>query len=493
MNESFYTYLGGPRTFWGGNRTKIINNNFFGMPMFGREKRMCNKINPLFLFAAAMQNNFMGVQMPFTFGGGYPLGNSIMPYQNIGLTPYYNFTKTQPQEGAGGIKPELTNLETVQNNMNQLGFTKNNGYSVTLTPEGKVQYAYTDEKGNTRLAYSLVELTKKTTPEASDTDTTSLEDSLATQGQDEVSDGSDKKDADEADEADDDTNVKNSDGVKPPSRKGSGFKKADLSNAKINGKNLEWKHYDKCSNYVKTNIKNNTTVDDLVDKMLVSVTGEDKDKTKATYKKWVIAANPGAIKDGKVVDVNKLDLPVYKTTASNNTTINTTSSSAGKTKPKNKVTSQSRIIAKQEDKDGSLKLVYKGSSNYIYKKNGSSSWDATAVFVIDGKEYTLKETGLSSKLDYYEITDQREIFADFKLIDPLTGHFQKDKKLFNKTENYNGYREEKVVTYTLEGNGQLNGAVISLKNGNVVLTKNPENNNSKSVLMDDIMLGNKKL
>ncbi len=34
MFESFYTYLHGPRTFWGSssNRT-IVNNNFFGPPM----------------------------------------------------------------------------------------------------------------------------------------------------------------------------------------------------------------------------------------------------------------------------------------------------------------------------------------------------------------------------------------------------------------------------------------------------------------------------
>lgn len=41
MPESFYTYLHGPRTFWGsGNRT-IINNNFFGMPMMPSFRGMC--------------------------------------------------------------------------------------------------------------------------------------------------------------------------------------------------------------------------------------------------------------------------------------------------------------------------------------------------------------------------------------------------------------------------------------------------------------------
>ena len=36
MNESFYTYLHGPRTFWGGSGSRtIINNNFFGAQPFG--------------------------------------------------------------------------------------------------------------------------------------------------------------------------------------------------------------------------------------------------------------------------------------------------------------------------------------------------------------------------------------------------------------------------------------------------------------------------
>lgn len=56
MSESFYTYLHGPRTFWGSGSRTVINNNFFGMPMFPPFRGMC--ATPMFGCNSLFGNSF---------------------------------------------------------------------------------------------------------------------------------------------------------------------------------------------------------------------------------------------------------------------------------------------------------------------------------------------------------------------------------------------------------------------------------------------------
>lgn len=444
---------------------------------------MCNcnnSINP-YLFAI-MQNGFMNFSPTMNFGG-YSYPNSILPYSNTGFMPYYNFTNTTSQEGAGGTANNTNNsLATFQNYMTRLGFTAANGYSVSQTSDGTLQFTY-DKDGKTVVASSLPELMSKisTNASAASEKPSSLEDAVVAQtdktDENEEVDEADKKDEVDNDDASPDASDEEGELKKTPAPKGKAkgakhFSMPDLQGQKIGGKELEWKGYQNTSDYVRKNVKNNMSVDDLVNVMLPK--GNDTEKAK--YKQWVIDANPNGIKDGKVANVNKLDLPVYKTAGSN-------SGTTKKVTYSNVVTN--KRIASQVEEEGKLNIKYNGTQNRIYKKNGSGSWDDDAIFVINGKNYTIKNSISNTKLDYYEITKQRKLGSSFKLIDPLTGHFNPDKKIFERNgEDVNGTPTSNKIHFVLEGNGALNGARIELKNGKVVLVKG-----NKEELMDNVMLG----
>lgn len=160
--------------------------------------------------------------------------------------PYYNFTNTS-NEGAGGANDSANNnLTTITNYMTSLGFTASNGYAVSQTSDGKLEYTY-NKDGKSYTASSLPELmTKMTTGTSPDEKVGSLEDSLTTvkpSSAEEVDDGDDTSREGAGDAGDD--------GVV---HKG-GYKKEDLTNVKINDKALEWKGFKNCSTYVKNNIK----------------------------------------------------------------------------------------------------------------------------------------------------------------------------------------------------------------------------------------------
>ena len=263
---------------------------------------MCN--NMMIQFMMAMQQ----MQQPYMWAGqtglNLPYTNTIMPSWGNTFTPYYNFSNTT-NEGAGGINNSTNNIRSMQNMMNQLGFTAANGYSVAQTSDGSLQFTY-NKDGKTYIAKSLADLISQINENKDTTPAGSLEDSIAIH----------KEENEEAPEEDDtvdddpDPASPSSPDEAPAPAKGN-FKKA--SGMKLAGKDLEWKSYneiDENNHKWKKSIKKDITVNELVKIMASRGNAEEKQQ----YKQWLIEANPNAIKNEKVVDVTKLDLPVYKTT-----------------------------------------------------------------------------------------------------------------------------------------------------------------------------------
>lgn len=424
---------------------------------------MCN--NMMIQFMMAM-NQLQ--QMPFMMtnqsGLSLPFPNSIMPTYGAGL-PYYDFSNTS-SEGAGGANTTGNNsLASTQNMMNQLGFTKANGYSVAQNADGSLLFTY-NKDGKTCIASTLRELMDNVNSNATD-NSSKLEDSLAVHKDDtdevaeEDSETPDETTPDAADETDSDTPA-------TPARQARAHK-ADLSGKKIGGKELEWKGYNKIDSntkvgkYIKDNVKNGTTLKRLVYVMLPRAT----EKEREMYKQWLIDGNPNGIVDGKVADVNKLDLPVYKTASAASTT--------------SKVTSASSKVAKVDEE----KITYyNNSKNSISKARGgwTNDSDTDAIFHINNYDYKLHGNGdYWDAFDYWDITNQRTSYQNDSsiLIDKKTGKFLPNNEILTKNKGFK-----------LEGAGPLNGAQIVLEKGNVVL----KDKNGKILgLMDDVMLGNVKV
>ena len=428
---------------------------------------MCNcnnSINP-YLFAI-MQSGFMNFSPTMNFGG-YSYPNSILPYSNTGFMPYYNFTNTTSQEGAGGTANNTNNsLATFQNYMTRLGFTAANGYSVSQTSDGTLQFTY-DKDGKTVVASSLPELMSKisTNASAASEKPSSLEDAVVAQtdktDENEEVDETDKKDEVDNDVASPDASDEEGEVKKTPAPKGKAkgakhFSMPDLQGQKIGGKELEWKGYQNTSDYVRKNVKNNMSVDDLVNVMLPK--GNDTEKAK--YKQWVIDANPNGIKDGKVADVNKLDLPVYKTAGSNKA-------------PKPWKNAKETHIKLPNNKTTEA-LSY--GKNYIYKEPSSiDSLDTDAVFVIDGHKYNLKSSGRT--YDYWSALGKRTSGQNENFIDHKTGKF-------NPKANWTKY----CKLTSDGGDGPLNDLPIKVEKGVVCIMFK-----GKAYPMDDVMSGNVKL
>lgn len=270
---------------------------------------MCN--NMMLQFIMAMQQ----MQMPYWGGASRNkqafLGSSIMPnYYNLAsYPPYYSFGNTSA-EGAGGADTS-SNLTSMQNMMDKLGFTSANGYSVAQNANGTLQFTY-NKDGKTYIANSLPDLMNQVNNKEEEKESKSLEDSLVAHEAD-PEDATDPEKAPDADEPDNDvTDPDDDDTAHKATEKH--FSRADLSQETINGKHLEWKNYNSTSDYVKGHVKKGMSVDNLVKVMLPKVT----DKTILDkYKQWVIDCNPNGIVDDKVADLNKLDLPVYKTQSAN--------------------------------------------------------------------------------------------------------------------------------------------------------------------------------
>ena len=360
---------------------------------------MCNNFGINQYLMMAMQGNGLYNFMPQLNLGATPQYQfPLMQFaNNFSTMPYYNFTNTS-NEGAGAANDSANNnLTTITNYMTSLGFTASNGYAVSQTSDGKLEYTY-NKDGKSYTASSLPELmTKMTTGTSPDEKVGSLDDSLTTvkpSNAEEVDDG-DNTSREGAGDADDVGVVHEG-----------GYKKEDLTNVKINDKALEWKGFKNCSTYVKNNIKKGMTIDDLVDKMLPNA----EDDTKATYKKWVLAANPNGIKDGKVADLNKLDLPVYtdkkatkpvKTTKKNNKRVSPTA------------------IQRKETGAFALIMTKNGSENSIAKLTSEtpSNEDGTALL-------TINQGKLRGTWKFKAPNDDRNSFLKFSDFSNWNGHFR---------------------------------------------------------------------
>ena len=416
---------------------------------------MCN--NMMLQFIMAMQQ----MQMPY-WGGvsrnkqAFP-SSSIMPnnYNLASYPPYYSFGNTSA-EGAGGADTS-SNLTSMQNMMDKLGFTSANGYSVAQNANGTLQFTY-NKDGKTYIANSLPDLMNQVNNKEEEKESKSLEDSLVVHEAD-PEDATDPEKAPDADDPDNDvTDPDNDDTAHKATEKH--FSRADLSQETINGKHLEWKNYNSTSNYVKGHVKKGMSVDNLVKVMLPKVT----DKTILDkYKQWVIDCNPNGIVDDKVANLNKLDLPVYKTTSK-----------------ATKITSSSKKIGIVT---GEKITYYNNSKNSISKASGgwTKNSDTDAIFRIDGNDYKLHGVGdYWDAFDYWDITNQRSSYQNNSsiLIDKKTGKFLPNNEILAKRKGFK-----------LNGSGTLNGATIVLENGKVVLKQG----NKTLGLMDDVMLGNVKI
>lgn len=358
---------------------------------------MCNNFGINQYLMMAMQGNGLYNFMPQLNLGATPQYQfPLMQFaNNFSTMPYYNFTNTS-NEGAGGANDSANNnLTTITNYMTSLGFTASNGYAVSQTSDGKLEYTY-NKDGKSYTASSLPELmTKMATGTSPDEKVGSLEDSLTTvkpSNAEEADDGDDTS-REGAGDADDDGDV----------HKG-GYKKEALTNVKINDKALEWKGFKNCSTYVKNNIKKGMTIDDLVDKMLPNA----EDDTKATYKKWVLAANPNGIKDGKVADLNKLDLPVYADKKA--TPVKTT-------KKNNKRVSPTAIQRLHGSKG--LVMTKRGTETQIAKLAPETPNDADTTAVL-----TIKQGKLKGTWKFMDQNDDEDSYLKFSDFSNWNGHFR---------------------------------------------------------------------
>lgn len=358
---------------------------------------MCNNFGINQYLMMAMQGNGLYNFMPQLNLGATPQYQfPLMQFaNNFSTMPYYNFTNTS-NEGAGGANDSANNnLTTITNYMTSLGFTASNGYAVSQTSDGKLEYTY-NKDGKSYTASSLPELmTKMATGTSPDEKVGSLEDSLTTvkpSSTEEVDDGDDTS-REGAGDADDDGNVHEG-----------GYKKEDLTNVKINDKALEWKGFKNCSTYVKNNIKKGMTINDLVDKMLPNA----EDDTKATYKKWVLNANPNGIKDGKVADLNKLDLPVYADKKA--TPVKTT-------KKNNKRVSPTAIQRLHGSKG--LVMTKRGTETQIAKLAPETSNDPDTTAVL-----TINQGKLRGTWKFLDQNDDEDSYLKFSDFSNWNGHFR---------------------------------------------------------------------
>ena len=304
--ETFYTYLHGPRTFCGNSGSNIRINNNFGFPctppmMWGCG---CNHGSGNSIWPAMMMFNSMMAQ----------------------TIPYWNFGKS---EGAGasdtaGTTAYLDKLTTARQTLDQIGFTKAEGYGLYLDENNNIVYRY-NKDGKEYTASSMAELTAKISTGATegagsseDTSdnaaTVTLRDSIAsgTSQTDESDAAEETTSTDSTDATDSADSTASSGNTHSTSGARRAFKRGNLNNG------WEWTTYSKLPNGdLKTKISKadcKTAVDIL--KAIYPNWADKSDaeiKDSASYK-LLMDANPGAIdNDGKIVNKNKLDLFVRKT------------------------------------------------------------------------------------------------------------------------------------------------------------------------------------
>ncbi len=203
-------------------------------------------------------------------------------------------------------------------------------------------------------------------------------------------------------------------------------------------------------------------------------------------KNAIIKQNPSVFdKDGNLLpkaDFSKLDVPSYEWMFEN---CKKTTNPAN-----NPVNRRGRYVSS----GGAEKIVYGGTQNHIYKKNGSSTVDDDAMFVIGGKEYTLQRDDVVKKLDFWEITDMRTLGVDYKLIDPKTGQFNNDESFWKNGIQYQRGNDNKLNPvqryheFKFSGNGTLKGCVITYdpQQKKVVLKKGNQTFDMNKVMTGEV-------
>ncbi len=217
------------------------------------------------------------------------------------------------------------------------------------------------------------------------------------------------------------------------------------------------------------------------------------DIDKAKLKEIIITQNKSVFhlegeNKGKLLDapkMDRLDLPTYKWAQENCAK----EASAQPAADKDWAYSSTGQCTSESERH----IKYKGTQNRIRQKNGKSSIDDDAIFTINGKQYTIicvndiDSNGKAKNLDYFEITGQRSLGADFTLIHPETGKFNNTKADMSWTQtNKNNGRQEPKNFRLLPTNG---GTYIEIfyKNGQVYMKQG-----DKEYLADDIMSGKHK-
>lgn len=189
--ETFYRYLGGPRTFWGGSNRTIINNNFIGampmmhhttivrpMPMFGHHCCSGGGSNIFnWMLGFGLASSLVGGILGLANGSGSSSSNSMvnyemypqqgyMPYStpNYGMYPqnytpnannYYNNNNytynnqnqyisdlnnkvTKLEDDLATCKKQISDLANSQCKCNHRDLTADNGSSSVNTPEAVI-------------------------------------------------------------------------------------------------------------------------------------------------------------------------------------------------------------------------------------------------------------------------------------------------------------------------------------------------------------------
>lgn len=300
--ETFYTYLGGPRTFWGNSGSNIRINNNFCLPT-------CTP--PLMMGGCGCGYNNFRMNNPLSI---MAMVNNMMAQ----TLPYWNFNYT---EGAGnssttGSTTLLDKLTTARQTLDQIGFTQAAGYSLYLDESGNIIYRYSKD-GKEYTASSMGDLTAQITAGTSEgsgnsgaTDSTIV--ASGTAGSSETTGTDEASETDTASATDDTSEV---DSSRTSSSRTSGNKRK-FSRDNV-GKNYEWTTYRKL---LDTNLKQKidgceTTVD-LMKALFPAdwFAGKSDDAIKGSqYYKALMNANPTAIdNDGKIVNKDKLDIIILK-------------------------------------------------------------------------------------------------------------------------------------------------------------------------------------
>lgn len=310
--ETFYTYLGGPRTFWGNSGSNIRINNNFCLPS-------CTP--PLMMGGCGCGYNNLRMNSPLSI---MAMVNNMMaqtlPYWN------FNYTGNTGMTSSSGENTSLDKLTSARQSLNSFGFTKAEGYSLYLDEDNNVVYSYSKD-GKEYTASSLAELTSKIAGGSSEgagnsgaTDSTIV--ASGTAGSSETTGTAEASETDAASAATGDASKVDS--ADTSSSRTSGNKRK-FSRDDV-GKNFEWTTYRKLSDAtLKQKIDGCRTTVDLMKTLFPDWFGSNKtdDEIKGSkYYKALMNANPTAIdNDGNIVNKHKLDIIVKRVQATTTKTV----------------------------------------------------------------------------------------------------------------------------------------------------------------------------